>query len=44
MLPHKWPNNVRLTKLENIRKLSKPHRMIAWYPAFRPKSKFLNTK
>ena len=28
-LPHELPNNVRLkTKLENIRKVFKPHRMI----------------
>ena len=29
-----------LRKLGNIRKVSKPYRMIAWYPVFLPKSQF----
>ena len=28
-LPQELPNDLRLTKLGNIRKVSKPHRMIA---------------
>ena len=32
-LPHELPNDLRLTKLGNIRKVSKPHRMIAQRPA-----------
>ena len=28
-LPHELPNDLRLWKLGNIRKVSKPHRMIA---------------
>ena len=33
-LPHELPNDLRLRKLGNIRKLSKPHRMaIPGYPS-----------
>ena len=28
-LPHELPNDLRLKKLGNMRKVSKPHRMIA---------------
>ena len=38
-LPYELPNDLRLRKLENIRKLSKPHRMIAQCPAPPPKWK-----
>ena len=40
-LPHELQNNLR--KLGNIRKVSKLHRIIAWYLIFLPKSNFLNT-
>ena len=36
-LPHKLPNDLRLRKLGNIRKLSKLHRMIAQRPVPLPK-------
>ena len=35
-LPRKLPNDLRLRKLENIRKVSKLHRMIAQCPAPAP--------
>ena len=38
-LPHELPNDLRLTKLGNIRKVSKPHRMIAQRPAPSPPAK-----
>ena len=31
-VPHELPNDLRLRKLGNIRKVSKPHRMIAKWP------------
>ena len=31
-LPHELPNDLKLRKLGNIRKLSNPHRMIAQCP------------
>ena len=42
-LPHKLPNNLRLRKLGNIRKVSKIHRMIAYCPAPWENKNFVNT-
>ena len=39
-LPHELPNDLRLRRLGNIRKVSKPHRRIAQRPFPPPKSKF----
>ena len=41
-LPHKLPNDVRLRKLENISKVSKPDRMIANSPS--QNKSFVNTR
>ena len=37
VFPHELPNNLRLRKLGNIRKLSELHTMIAQRPATLPK-------
>ena len=42
-LPRKLPNDLRLRKLENIRKVSKLHRMIAQCPAPCQNKKFVST-
>ena len=39
-LPHEMPNNLRLRKLGNIKKISKLHRIIAWCSVLLPKLKF----
>ena len=39
-LPHKLPNDLRLKKLGNIRKVSKFYIIIAWCPSPLPKWKF----
>ena len=40
-LPHELPNNLRLRKIGNIRKVSKLHRIIASCPVSLPKTKIL---
>ena len=40
-LPHELPNNLRLRKIGNIRKVSKLHRIIALCPVSLPKTKIL---
>ena len=42
-LPHKLPNDFRLRKLGNIRKVPKPRRMIAQRPAPRQNKNFVST-
>ena len=42
-LPHELPNNLRLRILQNIRKVSKLHRMIASCLAPLPKNFFVST-
>ena len=37
-LPHELPNDLR--KLGNIKKISKPHRIVSWRPVSLPELKF----
>ena len=39
-LPQELPNDLRLRKLGNIKKISKFHRIIAWCSVLLPKLKF----